>query len=111
MQLDNVRAYLKNLGVAMDTSSTIPLFYDYSCAEGWRMCRLKYHSLNKEESPDAGKLILKNLNLMVNLFSLQVTDFVGIGLSKEGRLMRHRLNTPKNPVKGVVCSTNYDPNQ
>jgi hypothetical protein len=24
--------------------------------------------------------------------------------------MRHRLNTPKNPIKGVVCSTNYDPN-
>lgn len=46
----------------------------------------------------------------IGLFALELTDYVGLGLSKEGKLMRHRLNSAKNPVKGVICSDNYSPN-
>ena len=75
---------------------------------GWFWCRLKYRSLNSDKSAIQNGLIWKNFNKAF-LFSAGLTDYVGWGLSKVGKLLRFKLGNSKYPIKGVVCSTNYDP--
>ena len=55
-------------------------------------------------------LIQKHFNRAF-LYVLQLTDYVGFGLSKKGELMRFRIesgNGNKYAVKGVLCSSNYE---
>lgn len=36
--------------------------------------------------------------------------YVGFGNSKSGQLFRFSLLNPLTPVKGLICSSNYNPN-
>ena len=91
----------------LNTPAVIPLFYDYTCAASLRQCKGQFRSTNKEQSPLANPIIATNLNTNINAFA--INDYVGFALSKQGQLIKSNLNTKANPVKGVVCSTNYNP--
>ena len=103
---ESVKLYLNTLNVALNTQHVIPLFYDYSCENGWTQCWIKYRSLNSNQSGLQNSLIHKYFNKAF-LFVMQLTDYVGFGLSKQGELMRFRLND-KYFIKGVLCSSNYE---
>ena len=66
----------------------------------------KFNSLNKEDSKDVGNILESNL---IPIFKLaKNANTGGFGLSKDGKLMKFNLGK-KFQIKGLVCSTNYDP--
>ena len=82
----------------------IPIMYDYNCEKG--MCMNTYNNLNDKGSFDLSKILKKEV---IKIFSiLKNMNSAGFGLSKDGKLMKFNLGQ-KYQVKGVLCSTNFDP--
>ena len=95
---------MKDIGVALNTVDVIPIMYDYNCDKG--MCLNVFNNIKDKESFDLTKLLKKEI---IKIFSvLKNLNSAGFGLSKEGKLMKFNLGQ-KYKVKGVLCSTNYDP--